>query len=121
MNLSLLIYILLVSFIILAMLASSYLGQRHHERATDAPFESGVWQTGFIPKRFPSNFYLVAVFFVIFDIESIFLFIWAYSAEQVGKTAWYGVFAFVTMLLVSLIYVWRKGGLAAAPKGRMAK
>ncbi|MGB7438189.1 MAG: NADH-quinone oxidoreductase subunit A, partial [Candidatus Acidiferrum sp.] len=79
------VYFILVVILTGAMLTISYLlGQRHQDRATGSPFESGIVSEGSARVRFPTKFYLVAMFFVIFDLEAVFLFAWAVAARELG-------------------------------------
>jgi NADH-quinone oxidoreductase subunit A len=81
---------LVLYFVILAvavpglLLFSLFIGERHRERATVEPYESGITPTGVLPLRFSASYYLVAVLFVLFDVESIFLFAWAIAAREAG-------------------------------------
>jgi NADH-quinone oxidoreductase subunit A len=76
-----------------------------------APYESGIVITGSARVRLPINFYLIALFFVIFDLESVFLFAWATAVRQLGWTGYAGVCFFIVMLLAALAYLWRMGAL----------
>jgi NADH-quinone oxidoreductase subunit A len=106
------VYIGLVVLLVAAMLGLSYvLGQRHHEHSTDHPYESGILSEGSARVRLSAKFYLVAMFFVIFDLESIFIFAWAVAVRETGWTGYLEVFIFIFVLLVSLGYLWRVGGL----------
>lgn len=98
---------------------SSLLGQRHRERETDDPYESGIVSTGSARLRFSSRFYLVAMFFVVFDLESVFLYAWAVSARRVGWTGFFEVTVFVAVLLAALFYLWRLGALSFGPAARL--
>jgi NADH-quinone oxidoreductase subunit A len=85
---SLLIYIGAVLGLIGIMLGLSFiLGQRHSDRAKGEPFEGGMIPTGSARVKFSANFYLIAMFFVIFDLEAVFLIAWAISFREVG---WFG-------------------------------
>jgi NADH-quinone oxidoreductase subunit A len=64
-----------------------------------------------LQERFPLHHYLVALIFLVFDIEVIFLYPWAVVAKQIGPFAFYEMLAFLLILLVGFAYVWRKGGL----------
>jgi NADH-quinone oxidoreductase subunit A len=98
------------------MLGASYvLGGRDHGRAKDEPFESGAAAVGGAQLRMPAKFYLVAMFFVIFDVEAVFLYAWAVSVRQSGWTGFAIAAIFVVALLAALFYVWRVGGLDWAP------
>ncbi len=76
------------------------------------PYESGIQtEAHLLQKRFPIHHYLVALIFLVFDIEVIFLYPWAVVARQLGPFAFYEMFFFLAALLVGFAYVWRKGGL----------
>lgn len=116
---SLLIYAALVILIITAMLGLSYiLGQRHRERATTAPYESGIKVTESARLRFPVKFYLAAMFFVIFDLEVVFIVAWAITYEALGWAGYLAMAVFVAVLSVVLIYEWRTGALDFGPQGK---
>lgn len=105
---SLLIYALAVACLVTAMLGFSYvLGGRSHGRARNEPFESGVLPLGFARFQLPARFYLVAVFFVIFDLEAVFIFAWAIVAREAGWAGYIEMLIFVGILLAALIYLWR--------------
>lgn len=101
------------------MLGLSYvLGQRHKERATDEPYEGGILSAGSARIRFSSQFYLVAMLFVIFDVETVFIFSWAIAFRELGWYGYAGVMVFLILLLVVLIYEWRAGALDFGPDGK---
>jgi NADH-quinone oxidoreductase subunit A len=103
-----------VAVIVLAALMiglSYFLGQHHEERATAEPYESGIPSTGSARVRLSAKFYLVAMFFVIFDLESVFIFAWAVSAREVGWTGYLEILVFIFILLAALVYLWRLGAL----------
>jgi len=94
------------------MLGLSYmLGQRHHEHSTDSPYESGIVSEGSARVRLSAKFYLVAMFFVIFDLEAVFIFAWAVAVRETGWTGYAVASGFILILLVSLGYLWRVGAL----------
>ncbi len=106
------VYFGAVVVVVAGMLGLSYLlGQRHAERATGQPYESGVLPTGSAHVRFSAQFYLVAMLFVIFDLEAVFLVAWAVAFRQVGWAGYLGAVAFVGVLGVGLAYEWRVGAL----------
>ncbi len=108
----LVLYAGLVLVVIGGMIGLSFLfGQRHKERATGQPFESGIPPTGSGRPRFNVRYYLVAVFFVIFDLESAFIFAWAVGFRELGWPGYIALAVFVGILLVLLIYEVRTGGL----------
>lgn len=108
---SIIIYFLAVVAVVCVMLCSYFLGQRHHDRATATPYESGIRETGSAHVRFPAQFYLIAMFFVIFDVESVFLIAWSIAARELGVYALIHISIFVALLLSALFYLWRVGGL----------
>ena len=106
------VYFLGVLVIVGGMLGLSYIfGQRHKDRTTGDVFESGMVPTGSTPARFNAQFYLNAAFFVIFDVESMFIFIWALTLREVGWAGYVAVVIFIAVLVVALIYLWRAGAL----------
>lgn len=109
----------IVVFLVLAILGLSYvLGQRHKDRATGEAYEAGILSTGSARLRFPSQFYLVAMLFVIFDIETVFVISWAIAFGELGWPGLIGVAVFILILLVVLIYEWRNGALDFGPDGK---
>jgi NADH-quinone oxidoreductase subunit A len=108
----LVVYAALVAALVAAMLGLSYvLGQRHHDRSTDFPYESGILSEGSARVRLSFKFYLVAMFFVIFDLEAIFIFAWAVAVRETGWTGYIEVSIFIGVLLAALAYLWRVGAL----------
>lgn len=108
----LILYIFLVVLTVGAMLGISYvLGERHRDRATGEPYESGIVPTGSARLRYSADYYLVAVFFVIFDIEAAFIFAWAAAAREVGWRGYLELLIFVAILVAALVYLWRAGAL----------
>ena len=111
-------YAAIVISLIGAILGLSYfLGQHHNDRATGEPFESGILSTGSARLRFSSQFYLIAMLFVIFDVETIFIFSWAIAFRELGWFGYFGVLTFIILLVVVLIYEWRNGALDFGPDG----
>jgi len=83
-----------------------------HTEATDLPYESGVVPVGSADQtRLTIEFYLIALFFVIFDLETIFIFAWAVAFYELGWRGYVGAAVFIVILLVALIYEWRTGAL----------
>ena len=106
------VYLVIVLALVVAMLGLSFvLGQRHHERATDSPYESGILSQGSARVRLSAKFYLVAMFFVIFDLESVFLFAWAVSVRETGWPGYAEASVFIAVLLATLVYLSRVGAL----------
>jgi NADH-quinone oxidoreductase subunit A len=106
------VYFVAVLALVASMLGLSWLlGQRHHNRDTDTPYEAGVAPTGSARLRFTTSFYLVALFFVIFDLEAVFLFAWATAARELGWSGYVGMVIFMGVLAAALFYEWRLGVL----------
>lgn len=108
----LLLYAGVVVFLLVAILFLSYiLGQHHHDRATNKPYEGGIEQSGSARLRFSAQFYLVAMLFVIFDVEAVFIILWALGFYELGWYGYIGVAIFIAQLVVVLIYEWGIGAL----------
>ncbi|MHB2150348.1 NADH-quinone oxidoreductase subunit A [Calditrichota bacterium LG25] len=115
----LLVYVVAVLGLVTFMLGLSYLlGQRHKERATGEYFESGILHTGTSQIRFTAHFYLIALFFIIFDLEAVFIIAWAIAYKEVGWAGFIGVAIFILILLIVLVYEWRIGALNFAADGK---
>ncbi|MCL7421263.1 MAG: NADH-quinone oxidoreductase subunit A [Methylobacter sp.] len=94
------------------MLGGAYfLGQRHSAKAANEPFESGIVPAGDVHIRFSIQFYLLAIFFVIFDMESVFLFAWSVALRESGWPGFIEAVIFIGVLLAALIYLWSIGAL----------
>src|SRR5512141_773077 len=106
------VYFGAVVLIIIAMVALSYvLGERHREKQTAEPYESGIVSTGTARVRFDVKFYLIAMFFVIFDLEAVFIFAWAVSIRENGWLGYGEMLVFIAILTATLAYLWRIGAL----------
>ena len=111
-----LLYAALVVLLLSAILTLSYLlGQHHKDRATDEPYEGGILQAGSARLRFSAQFYLVAMLFVIFDVEAVFIMLWALGFYELGWPGYIGVAIFIGQLVVVLIYEWGIGALDVGP------
>lgn len=97
---------------------SSLLGSKAWGRAKNEPFESGILPTGNARLRFSAKFYLVAMLFVIFDVEALYLFAWAVSVRESGWAGLIEATVFIAILLAGLVYLWRVGALDWAPSSR---
>ncbi len=102
------IYFLLVLGMVAGMLAlSAVLGETHAQPATGAPYEAGIVSEGSAHVRLSAKFYLVAMFFVVFDLEAAFIFAWAVAGRQLGWPGYAEMVIFVGVLLAALVYLWR--------------
>ncbi len=94
------------------LLSVSYLlGKRVRNRIKDTPYESGIVPTGDARQRFSVKFYLVAMLFILFDIEAIFLYPWAVVYREFKMVAFVEMLVFVALILSGFFYMWRKGAL----------
>jgi NADH-quinone oxidoreductase subunit A len=106
------VYFAAVVLMVAVMIALSYmLGERHREKQTAEPYESGIVSTGTARVRFDIKFYLTAMFFVIFDLEAVFIFAWAVSIRDTGWTGFAEMLIFIGILAAALVYVWILGAL----------
>jgi len=102
---------IVITLVVALRVSAALLGEHHRERATGRPYESGIASTGSARLRFGASFYLVAVFFVIFDLEAAFVFSWAVALREIGWTGYVDGVVFIGVLLAALVYLWRVGGL----------
>ena len=113
------IFAVIVFSLIGIMIGLSYvLGERHKERMTDVPYESGIPPTGDARLRFSSSFYLIAMFFVIFDLDAAFIMLWAVSFRELGLPGYIGIVIFIAILMVLLVYELSIGALDFGPNGK---
>jgi NADH-quinone oxidoreductase subunit A len=106
------VYFAVVLLIVVVMLGASWvLGQRHREFATGSQYESGIVSQGSAHARLSVKFFLVAAFFVVFDLEAIFLFLWAVAGRDLGWPGYIEALIFSGILLVALVYLLRTGAL----------
>jgi NADH-quinone oxidoreductase subunit A len=106
------VYVAAVMMVVAAMLGLSHvLGERHMARATGEPYESGVIPTGPAWIRFNVKYYSLAVFFVIIDVESVFIFAWAVAVREAGWSGYVAIALFIGILLAALFYLWKTGAL----------
>lgn len=94
------------------MLGLSHLmGSRRPTAAKASPYESGMVPLGSTRERFSVNFYIVAMLFIVLDIETLFLIPWAVVFRDLGLAGFLEMTVFILVLLVGLVYAWRKGAL----------
>ncbi|HEX2394181.1 MAG TPA: NADH-quinone oxidoreductase subunit A [Bacteroidales bacterium] len=94
------------------------LGEQHKEKLTAEPYESGIAPTGNARLRFSSHFYLIAIFFVIFDLDAVFILAWAVSFRELGLPGYLGIVVFIGILLAVLVYEIGIGSLDFGPQGK---
>jgi NADH-quinone oxidoreductase subunit A len=90
---------------------SALLGKRAKSPQKDMPYESGMIPIGNAQERFSVKFYLVAMVFILFDIEAIFLYPWAVVYRQLKMFGFFEMLLFVALVLVGFFYIWKKGAL----------
>jgi NADH-quinone oxidoreductase subunit A len=113
------LYAVLVVLLAAAILiVSSLLGQRSRSPDRTIPYESGIRPAGPLPRRLSIEFYQVALFFVVFDLEAVFIFAWAVNARRLGWAGYAEVVVFVVVLLAGLVYLWKVGALDWGSSGR---
>ena len=113
------VFAFFVISLIVVMIGLSYvLGERHKEKTTDEPYESGIPPTGDARLRFSSSFYIIAMFFVIFDLDAAFIMLWAVSFRELGLPGYIGILIFISILMVLLIYELSIGALDFGPNGK---
>ena len=115
----LVVYAVSIIFLIaIIFILSSVLGERHEERATNEIYESGMIPTGSSRLRFPVYFYLVAMFFVIFDLETVFIVSWAVAYRELSWAGYIFIVLFIIELAIALFYIWKMGALDFGPDGK---
>ncbi len=109
------LYALIAVGVVVFMLVLNWLiggYRREPDTEQEMPFESGIPPTGDARVPFPMSYYLVAVSFLIFELEAAFLFAWAVDYWSLGVAGTVGALVFIMILLLGLVYEWRKGGLS---------
>ena len=107
---------LVLGFVVVVLLLSNIVGRKRLNREKSSTYECGMDAVGDTRVRISIHYYLVAVLFILFDVEALFLTLWAVAAKTfkeagVGSIIFFEVLAFVVVLGLTLAYVWRKGGL----------
>ena len=104
-----------VALIGLLMVAARWLGAGSTSRNKELPYESGVIPTGDARLAYPVPFYLIAIFFIVFDVEAAFVFTWAVAWDLLGIPGLLHITFFIVVLLLGLVWLWIKGGLEWGP------
>jgi NADH-quinone oxidoreductase subunit A len=117
-----LVFFILALLITFSIVGLAYvLGQRHRGPSTAERYESGLPMAGGLPHRFSIEFYLVAMIFVVFDLEAVFIFAWAVALRALGWTGFVEALVFIVLLLAALAYVWLTGALDWGTSGRQKR
>ncbi len=98
-------------FAIIAMIVPALFGPKRTPKARLEPYESGMLPYSDARRRFPVQYYVIAVLFIVFDIEVVFLYPWAVVLRQLKLFGLIQMAVFLAILLVGYVYVWRKGAL----------
>jgi NADH-quinone oxidoreductase subunit A len=107
-----LLQVLIAMAVAAGMIGASYvLGKRLRNRVKDTPYECGMVPTGTAKERFSVKFYLVAMLFILFDIEAVFLYPWAVVYRELRLFAFLEMFVFIGLILCGYFYIWKKGVL----------
>jgi NADH-quinone oxidoreductase subunit A len=101
----------------LLLLLARFLGQRTRSDIKGQPYESAVIPTGEARLREPVPFYLVAIFFIVFDVEAIFIVSWAVAYDLLGWAGFLQISFFIIILFLGLVYLWKMGGLEWGSSG----
>jgi NADH-quinone oxidoreductase subunit A len=109
---SMLVYgAMVLGLVAILLFLTRFLGERKATLEKERAYESGIIPTGSLRFQYPAPFYLVAVFFLVFDVEAVCIFSWAVAFESLGWHGWLAISFFIFVLILGLIYIWRKGGL----------
>jgi NADH-quinone oxidoreductase subunit A len=111
--------LLVLSLLILILFLAYWLGEKKPSAEKLRPYECGIIPTGKAHIRYSIPFYLVATFFLIFDVETAIVFTWAIAFKPLGWLGWWRLSFFIVVLLLSLFYIWKKGGLEWGPITRL--
>jgi NADH-quinone oxidoreductase subunit A len=100
------------AFLVAMVILSIVLGPKNPTKTKQMPWECGAVPVGSVrDQRFNVRFYLIAMLFILFDIEVVFMYPWAVVLERLGAFALWQMLSFMAVLVVGLVYVWRKGVL----------
>jgi NADH-quinone oxidoreductase subunit A len=104
-------FVLVVGLTVALLAAHALLGGSKPSPAKLEPYESGVWTIGASRERVPIRYYLIAMLFILFDIEIVFMFPWAVVFRRLGAYGLVEMLVFLGVLGVGLIYAWKRGAL----------
>ncbi len=104
-------FLIAVLFASFAIVASYFLGQRKPSALKEAPYECGMPTYGSSFRRVPIKYYIVAMLFLLFDIEIAFLYPWAVLFRELKMFGFISMAVFIGILIIAYIYIWKKGAL----------
>jgi NADH-quinone oxidoreductase subunit A len=105
------LFIVASAICFLFLVIGTIFGPKRKSWRKSSPYESGMMPIGPGTRRMPIRFYLVAVLFILFDVEVIFFYPWAVTFRQLGLFGFMEMVVFVAILLVGYVYIWKKGAL----------
>lgn len=108
---ALILFLLAAGFAAATVAASRFVGPHRPSREKNMPYECGIEPVGSASERFSVKFYLVAMLFIIFDIEAVFLYPWAVAFKQLKLFGLFEMLVFIALLLAGYVYIWKKGAL----------
>ena len=100
-----------LAFALGSLIFSGLIGMKKPTAVKLAPYECGMPPIGSARERFPIKFYIIAMLFIVFDIETVFMYPWAVVFRQLGMFGFVEMGVFIAILVVGYAYVWRKGAL----------
>ena len=100
-----------LGFVLTTMFLTHNLGPKRHTKIKDSPFECGIESQGNARSPFSIKYFLVAILFVLFDVEVIFMYPWAVNFRELGVFGLWEMFAFMGLMIVGLVYIIRRGAL----------
>lgn len=107
----LVLIVLTAGFLISTLLIGTLLGPKRYSPVKDDSFECGTVSTGSVGGRYGVRFYLLAMTFIVFDVEIVFLYAWAVNLKEMGAAGFFAVLPFLLLLALGLVYEWRRGVL----------
>ena len=110
--------VLILVFIASQLFVAHWLGEKKKNAEKLRAYESGIIPTGTARLRYPVPFYMVAIFFLLFDVEAAFIFSWAIAFKELGWAGWLQISFFIVVLILGLVYIWNKGGLEWGPTAK---
>lgn len=107
----LLMFIVAAGFVSFVMVVTQWLGPKHKSKIKSDSFECGIEQIGNARSPFSIKYFLVAILFVLFDVEVIFMYPWAVNFKSLGALGMFEMFTFIAFLLIGFFYIMKKGAL----------
>ena len=105
------LFIAAVGFVTAMLLASILLGPKRRSEVKDQPFECGTVGSGDPKDRFGARFFVVAMIFILFDIEIVYFYPWAVNLVKLGWSGFFAMMPFLALLTLGLVYEWKRGVL----------